>query len=194
MGRKHLGCSTMATESKLADFVAAQDVVYDQVLSELKAGRKRTHWIWFIFPQMIGLGFSAMSQRFGIASKSEAKEYLKHDVLGPRLRECTQLLLDLPSRNIDDILGYPDDLKFRSSMTLFAAVAPEETIFEEALKKFFAGKRDAATINCFRIVRLRTSNSRAFCFQIFDLPNQRCRIVPTSDSFTPNRRTRLEVT
>jgi uncharacterized protein (DUF1810 family) len=146
MGRKYLGCSTMATESKLADFVAAQDVVYDQVLSELKAGRKRTHWIWFIFPQMIGLGFSAMSQRFGIASKSEAKEYLKHDVLGPRLRECTQLLLDLPSRNIDDILGYPDDLKFRSSMTLFAAVAPEETIFEEALKKFFAGKRDAATI------------------------------------------------
>jgi uncharacterized protein (DUF1810 family) len=146
MGRKHLGCSTMATESKLADFVAAQDVVYNQVLSELKAGRKRTHWIWFIFPQMIGLGFSAMSQRFGIASKSEAKEYLKHDVLGPRLRECTQLLLDLPSRNIDDILGYPDDLKFRSSMTLFAVVAPEETIFEQALKKFFVGKRDAATI------------------------------------------------
>jgi uncharacterized protein (DUF1810 family) len=146
MGRKYLGCSTMATESKLADFVAAQDVVYDQVLSELKAGRKRTHWIWFIFPQMIGLGFSAMSQRFGIASKPEAKEYLKHDVLGPRLRECTQLLLDLPGRNIDDILGYPDDLKFRSSMTLFAVVAPEETIFEEALKKFFGGERDAATI------------------------------------------------
>ena len=121
----------MATESKLADFVAAQDVVYDQVLSELKAGRKRTHWIWFIFPQMIGLGVSAMSQRFGIASKSEAKEYLKHDVLGPRLRECTQLLLDLPSRNIDDILGYPDDLKFLSSMTLFAVVAPGETIFEK---------------------------------------------------------------
>jgi uncharacterized protein (DUF1810 family) len=140
----------MATESKLADFVAAQDVVYDQVLSELKAGRKRTHWIWFIFPQMIGLGFSAMSQRFGIASKSEAKEYLKHDVLGPRLRECTQLLLDLPSRNIDDILGYPDDLKFRSSMTLFAVVAPQETIFDDALKKFFAGERDAATIKLLR--------------------------------------------
>ena len=136
----------MAAESKLADFVAAQDAVYDQVISELKAGRKRTHWIWFIFPQMIGLGFSAMSQRFGIASKSEAKEYLRHVVLGPRLRECTQLLLDLPSRNISDILGYPDDLKFRSSMTLFAAVAPEETMFEEALKKFFAGERDAATI------------------------------------------------
>ncbi|HYZ73311.1 MAG TPA: DUF1810 domain-containing protein, partial [Chthoniobacterales bacterium] len=134
MGRKYLGCSTMATESKLADFVAAQDVVYDQVLPELKAGRKQTHWIWFIFPQMIGLGVSAMSQRFGIASKSEAKEYLKHDVLGPRLRECTQLLLDLPSRNIDDILGYPDDLKFRSSMTLFAVVAPQETIFDDALK------------------------------------------------------------
>jgi uncharacterized protein (DUF1810 family) len=136
----------MAVESKLADFVAAQDVVYDQVVSELKAGRKRTHWIWFIFPQMIGLGFSAMSQRFGIASKAEAKEYLKHNILGPRLRECTQLLLDLPRRNISDILGYPDDLKFRSSMTLFAVVAPEETIFEEALKEFFAGERDTATL------------------------------------------------
>jgi uncharacterized protein (DUF1810 family) len=150
MGRKYLGCSTMATESKLADFVAAQDVVYDQVLSELKAGRKRTHWIWFIFPQLTGLGFSAMSRKFGIESEAEAKEYLKHNVLGARLRECTQLLLDLPSRNISDILGYPDDLKFRSCMTLFSAAAPEETIFEEALKKFFAGERDAATINLLR--------------------------------------------
>ena len=140
----------MPTQSKLAEFVTAQDAVYDQVVSELKAGRKRTHWIWFIFPQMTGLGFSAMSRRFGIASESEAKEYLKHHVLGARLRECTQLLLDLPSRNISDILGYPDDLKFRSCMTLFNVAAPEETIFEEALKKFFGGERDAATINLLR--------------------------------------------
>jgi uncharacterized protein (DUF1810 family) len=140
----------MPAQSKLADFVAAQDVVYDQIVSELKAGRKRTHWIWFIFPQMTGLGFSAMSLKFGIASKSQAKEYLNHNVLGSRLRECTQLLLDLPSRNISDILGYPDDVKFRSCMTLFNVAAPEETIFEEALKKFFAGERDAATINLLR--------------------------------------------
>ena len=140
----------MPVRSKLADFEAAQDVVYDQVLSELKSGRKRSHWIWFIFPQMTGLGFSPMSLRFGIASKAEAKEYLNHPVLGPRLRECTQVLLDLPSRNISDILGYPDDLKFRSCMTLFSAAAPGETIFEDALKKFFAGEHDAATINLLR--------------------------------------------
>jgi uncharacterized protein (DUF1810 family) len=136
----------MTADSKLADFVATQGPVYDQVVSELKAGRKRTHWMWFIFPQMTGLGFSAMARRFGIASKSEGREYLSHDILGRRLRECTQLLLDLPGKNISDILGYPDDLKFRSSMTLFAVVAPEETIFDEALKKFFAGERDATTM------------------------------------------------
>jgi uncharacterized protein (DUF1810 family) len=136
----------MTTDSKLSDFVAAQDPVYHQVVSELKAGRKQTHWMWFIFPQVTGLGFSAMARRFGIVSKSEAKEYLSHNILGPRLRECTQLLLDLPGKNISAVLGYPDDLKFRSSMTLFAVVAPEETIFEEALKKFFAGERDATTI------------------------------------------------
>jgi uncharacterized protein (DUF1810 family) len=136
----------MTADSKLADFVATQDPVYDQVVSELKAGRKRTHWMWFIFPQMTGLGFSTMARRFGIASKSEAKVYLSHDIVGPRLRECTQLLLDLPGKNISDILGYPDDLKFRSSMTLFAVVAPEETIFAEALKKFFADEPDARTI------------------------------------------------
>ena len=140
----------MTTEAKLADFVAAQNAVYDQVRRELSAGRKETHWIWFIFPQMAGLGFSHTAQRFGIASKAEAQSYLKHDVLGPRLRECTQLMLALPDRNIGDIMGYPDDLKFRSSMTLFAAAAPEETIFEAALAKFFGGEHDAATIRLLR--------------------------------------------
>jgi uncharacterized protein (DUF1810 family) len=140
----------MTTDSNRADFVATQDPVYDQVVSELKAGRKRTHWMWFIFPQMTGLGFSAMARRFGIASKAEAREYLGHNILGPRLRECTQLLLDLPGKNISEILGYPDDLKFRSSMTLFAVAAPEETIFDEALKKFFAGERDATTLKLLR--------------------------------------------
>jgi uncharacterized protein (DUF1810 family) len=101
----------MTTEAKLAEFVAAQDEVYDQVVLELRAGRKETHWIWFIFPQMAGLGFSPMSQKFGIASKCEAQRYLQHKVLGSRLRECTQLLLALPDQDIDSIMGYPDNLK-----------------------------------------------------------------------------------
>ena len=118
----------MRVESKLAEFVSAQDAVYDEVRRELAAGRKETHWIWFIFPQMAGLGRSSISAKFGIASKAEARSYLKHRVLGPRLRECTQLLLALPDKSIGSILGSPDDLKFRSSMTLFAASAPDEPI------------------------------------------------------------------
>jgi len=123
----------MTTETRLAEFVAAQNRVYDQVLSELTTGRKETHWIWFIFPQISGLGFSGMSRKFGITSRAEAQSYLRHDVLGPRLRACTNLMLASPHRDIRSILGDPDDLKFRSSMTLFAAAAPEEPIFEAAL-------------------------------------------------------------
>ncbi len=133
------------TEAKLAGFVAAQDAVYDSVRCELKAGRKETHWIWFIFPQMAGLGSSFMSRKFGIASKAEAERYLAHAVLGPRLRECTQWMLSAPGRDIASILGHPDDLKFRSSMTLFAAAAPEEPLFEAALEKFFGGEHDPIT-------------------------------------------------
>jgi uncharacterized protein (DUF1810 family) len=136
----------MKTAAKLAEFVAIQNEVYDEVLHELAAGRKETHWIWFIFPQMAGLGSSHMSQKLGIASKAEARNYLEHSVLGPRLRECTRLMLAIPHGNIDSIMGYPDDLKFRSSMTLFAAAAPEESLFEDALQKFFAGERDPLTI------------------------------------------------
>jgi uncharacterized protein (DUF1810 family) len=136
----------MTTSVRLAEFVAAQSAVYDQVLRELAAGKKETHWIWFIFPQIAGLGSSEMSQRFGIASLTEAQSYLRHDILGPRLRECTALMLASPHWDIRSILGDPDDLKFRSSMTLFAAAAPEESIFEAALEKFFGGKHDALTI------------------------------------------------
>ena len=133
------------TTFKLAEFVATQDRVYDQVLRELTAGRKETHWIWFIFPQITGLGFSEMSRRFGIASLAEAQCYLRHDVLGPRLRQCTELMLAAPHRDIRSILGDPDDLKFRSSMTLFAAAAREESIFQAALEKF-GGKPDPLTL------------------------------------------------
>ncbi|MDB6173979.1 MAG: uncharacterized protein JWL59_3290 [Chthoniobacteraceae bacterium] len=140
----------MNTETKLAEFVVAQAAVYHQVCGELTAGRKKTHWIWFIFPQMAGLGFSSMSMKFGIASKAEAQSYLKHAVLGPRLLHCTALMMALPDQNIRSILGSPDDLKFRSSMTLFAAAAPEEPIFAAALVKFFEGAGDPLTIRLLR--------------------------------------------
>ena len=112
----------------------------------MAAGRKETHWIWFIFPQLAGLGLSSMSQKFGLSSTADAVAFLEHPISGPRLRECTELVLKIPDSPIDQILGYPDDLKFRSSMTLFAAAAPEEPIFEAALEKFFAGKRDPLTM------------------------------------------------
>jgi uncharacterized protein (DUF1810 family) len=140
----------METATKFAKFVKAQDEVYDQVRRELAAGRKETHWIWFVFPQMAGLGFSSMSQKFGIASAAEARNYLEHPVLGPRLRECTRLMLAVPNRSVHSILGYPDDLKFRSSMTLFAKGAPEEPLFTEALKKFFGEAQDDQTIRLLR--------------------------------------------
>jgi uncharacterized protein (DUF1810 family) len=136
----------MTTVPQFAEFVVAQDAVYDQVLSELAAGKKETHWIWFIFPQMIGLGSSPMAQKYGIASKAAARSYVQHKLLGPRLRECTRLMLAIPHANIDSFMGFPDNLKFRSSMTLFAVAAPEERLFEEALKKFFGGERDPRTL------------------------------------------------
>ena len=136
----------MTPATRLTDFVAAQDAVYDEVLRELRAGHKQTHWIWFIFPQLAGLGSSRMSQKFGVASAAEARSYLEHSILGLRLRECTRLMLAVPHGNISSILSYPDDLKFRSSMTLFAAAAPDEPLFNEALRKFFGGQRDPTTI------------------------------------------------
>jgi len=138
------------TESKLAEFVAAQDEVYADVRRELAAGRKQTHWMWFIFPQMAGLGSSPMARKFGIAIPAEARSYMAHGVLGARLRECTQLLRQSPHRDIAAILGYPDDLTFRSCMTLYAAVAPEEPLFTAALEQFFGGERDALTTDLLR--------------------------------------------
>ena len=131
---------------ELSEFVTAQDTVYDQVRHELATGRKRTHWIWYIFPQMAGLGTSPMSQRFGIQSRAEARAYLDHPVLGQRLREFTRLVLAVKHDDIDRVMGYPDDLKFRSCMTLFQCAAPEEKIFDAALQKYFGGVPDARTL------------------------------------------------
>ena len=127
-------------------FVTAQNAVYGDVVRELKAGKKQSHWMWFIFPQLRGLGRSAMSQNFGIASLAEARSYLQHPVLGPRLYECTRLMLAVPGSDITSVLGYPDDLKFRSCMTLFAVAAPDQPLFEAALNQFFGGLQDETTL------------------------------------------------
>lgn len=129
----------------LPRFVRAQDPVYRDVQEELTRGRKQSHWMWFVFPQVAGLGFSAMSQRYAIASRAEARAYLAHPILGPRLIECTRLVLTVEGRTINAILGAPDDAKFRSSMTLFDAVS-NEPVFDEAFARYFSGERDRATL------------------------------------------------
>ena len=131
----------------LQRFVDAQDPVYGRVCTELRRGRKESHWMWFVFPQLRGLGSSAMAAKFAIASRQEAEAYLEHPILGPRLRECTRLVNLVEGRRIDQIFGYPDDLKFRSSMTLFASVEGGDTqIFKDALQRYFGGEADEFTL------------------------------------------------
>jgi uncharacterized protein (DUF1810 family) len=132
-------------EFDLQRFVNAQAPVYDSVLAELRAGSKRSHWIWFIFPQLAGLGRSPTAARFAISSLAEAQAYLGHDVLGARLRECTRLVNAIEGRSIDDIFGWPDNLKVRSSMTLFARATADNAEFVHLLEKFYAGEQDPAT-------------------------------------------------
>ena len=135
----------MPDSSSLDRFVQAQDPVIADVRRELRAGLKRSHWMWFVFPQLRGLGHSPMAWEYGIASREEAQQYQAHPVLGLRLRECTALVNAVAGRSIGEILGSPDDMKFRSSMTLFAAVAPDE-LFHQALDRFFAGRPDPLTL------------------------------------------------
>jgi uncharacterized protein (DUF1810 family) len=130
----------------LGRFVEAQAGIYEQVCEELRAGEKRSHWMWFIFPQVRGLGRSATAEKFAIASLDEARAYLADEVLGARLRECTGLVNAVVGRTAGEIFGYPDDLKFHSSMTLFAQAAGGETVFREALEKYFGGEMDSATV------------------------------------------------
>lgn len=131
---------------ELERFVTAQAPVYDAVVTELRAGRKRTHWMWFIFPQLAGLGRSAMAQKYALASVDEARAYLAHPVLGARLRECCSIVVKLSGLSANQIFSEPDDMKFRSSMTLFAQAAPDEPLFSECLAKYFGGIPDATTL------------------------------------------------
>ena len=131
----------------LQRFVEAQDPVIDEVKKELRSGRKRTHWMWFVFPQMEGLGSSQMSQRYAISSRAEAEAYLDHSILGSRLRECTEIVNGVEGRSANDIFGSPDDLKFRSSMTLFEAVATDPAPFGTALDLYYEGESDPKTLD-----------------------------------------------
>ncbi len=128
-------------------FVQAQAPVYGAVADELREGRKRTHWMWFVFPQLRGLGASPMADRYGIASLAEARAYLAHDVLGPRLRECARLVTRVRGRSIREIFGSPDDMKLRSSMTLFARAADDNADFVAVLDKYYGGAEDPLTVS-----------------------------------------------
>jgi uncharacterized protein (DUF1810 family) len=135
----------------LQRFVAAQDPVWAAVAAELQAGAKRTHWMWFVFPQHVALGRSAMARRYGLSGRAEAAAYARHPVLGPRLRQCCAWLLQAPpARGSLQILGAPDHLKLRSSMTLFAAAVPDEPVFGAVLRRFDAGQADPATLALLR--------------------------------------------
>jgi uncharacterized protein (DUF1810 family) len=136
----------MSDPFNLQRFVDAQASVIDDVRAELQAGRKRTHWMWFVFPQIAGLGHSQMAQHYAIQSCAEAEAYLAHPVLGARLVELTGIVNGVRDRSVEQIFGYPDDMKFHSSMTLFARCAPDPAPFEEALRRYFGGGPDEATL------------------------------------------------
>jgi uncharacterized protein (DUF1810 family) len=130
----------------LRRFVDAQNPVFEEVRSELRRGLKVSHWMWFIFPQIRGLGSSPVAEEFAIGSLDEAAAYLNHPVLGPRLRDCTRLVNSVEGRSIHQIFGFPDDLKFRSCMTLFARAAEDNQVFKDALRKYFSGEPDEMTL------------------------------------------------
>lgn len=127
-------------------FVKAQADDYDRALSEIRSGRKRSHWMWYIFPQYEGLGYSATSRHYSIKSRAEAEAYLSHPVLGPRLTECVEAVLGVEGRSAFDIFGYPDELKLKSSATLFACVSPPGSVFHQLLDQYFGDERDEQTL------------------------------------------------
>ncbi len=139
----------MAGSSDLYDlgrFEQAQADDYERAFSEIASGRKRTHWMWYIFPQIDGLAFSSTSRRYAIKSVNEARAYLAHPILGPRLQECAEAVVRLEGRSAREIFGSPDDLKLRSCATLFACVSPPDSVFERLLKKYYQGRRDDRTL------------------------------------------------
>ena len=134
-------------KKELDKFVSAQARDYDTALAEIRSGYKRSHWMWYIFPQLQGLGFSSTAQYYGIRDLEQAKDYMAHPVLGPRLVEISVALLSLPGSNPSAVMGYPDDLKLCSCMTLFELAAPDEPVFGRVLEKYYGGRRDRMTLN-----------------------------------------------
>jgi|ERR1051326_6363906 uncharacterized protein (DUF1810 family) len=130
----------------LSRFLTAQTEDYDCALEELQRGRKESHWIWYIFPQVAGLGHSSMAQKYAVQSREEAVAYLNHSILGTRLKQCCEALLKHSGKKVEDIMGFPDDLKLRSSMTLFAMVSAEDSIFHKVLNAFYSGRMDEKTV------------------------------------------------
>jgi uncharacterized protein (DUF1810 family) len=130
----------------LSRFVDAQHEVYDNALSELRSGRKTSHWMWFVFPQFAGLGTSEASRLYAIKSIAEAHAYLQHPILGPRLMECAEAVLSIPGRSVRDIFGSPDDMKLKSCMTLFASISSAESVFDKVLDYYYNGERDSRTL------------------------------------------------
>lgn len=137
----------------LTRFLQAQEKDYDQALAEVRAGQKRSHWMWYIFPQYDGLGFSPTSKRYAIKSVAEAEAYLRHPLLGPRLRACAAAALGVEGRSAPEIFGSPDDMKLQSCATLFAAVSPPESVFERLLSKYFRGEPDEQTLRFIGVSR-----------------------------------------
>ena len=137
----------------LRRFVEAQESIHGTALAELKAGRKRTHWMWFVFPQVQGLGNSPMAVKFSVKSREEARRYLEHPLLGVRLRECADAVHAFEGRSASDIFGYPDDLKLKSSMTLFESVAEPGSVFGKVLEKYFQGEKDVRTLEVLQAMK-----------------------------------------
>ncbi len=137
----------MNSDNTLNHFLSAQQSIYTQVLQELQNGKKTTHWMWFIFPQIDGLGPSTTAKYYSIKSINEAKEYIDHPVLGKRLLECSNIILKIEGKSVEDIFGYPDYLKLKSCMTLFNYAVPKHKVFADVLNKYFAGEQDEQTIS-----------------------------------------------
>lgn len=142
-----LGATGPADPYSLRRFVQAQEDDYEQALSEIRSGRKRSHWMWYIFPQYDGLGSSATSKRYAIRSLAEAEAYMRHPVLGPRLTECAEAALAVEGQSASEVFGVPDDMKLWSCATLFASVSPSGSVFERLLDKYFRGERDEKTVH-----------------------------------------------
>lgn len=137
----------MDLNNPLNHFLSAQQNIYPQVIKELQNGKKISHWMWFIFPQINGLAQSSTAKYYSIKSIEEVQEYLAHPILGKRLLECSEIIVDINNKTASEIFGYPDDMKLKSSMTLFNYVAPEQKVFADALQKYFAGKKDELTLS-----------------------------------------------